>query len=155
MVALNFPGFDFKFRQDDNNREYIWDSFRKKYVALTPEEWVRQHIARYLTEYKKYPESLLLLEAVITINSMKKRADIVAYSKSGDPFLLVECKAPSVAINEKVFHQVVQYNWVLKVPYILVSNGLQHFSCKIDYIKQVTSFLEDIPDYDICLPTHD
>ncbi|MCF8267801.1 MAG: type I restriction enzyme HsdR N-terminal domain-containing protein [Ignavibacteriales bacterium] len=125
----------------------IFDRWRKKYVALTPEEWVRQNFVMFLVEEKTFPGSLMSLEKGLQVEGRTKRTDIVAYNRQGKPLLIVECKAPEVKITESVFDQIVRYNMSLQVNYIVVTNGLQHFCCHLDYEKISYTFLKEIPFY--------
>lgn len=145
MIKLNLPTYNFRTKSEDG-KEFIFDDIRKKFVVLTPEEWVRQNIVEYLQE-KKYPKSLMAVEKQIMINEQPLRFDLLIYSRNGQPHLIAEFKAPSVKLNQKAFDQVVRYNMALKVPYIMVSNGLEHFFCTIDYVKNTYSFLKEIPDF--------
>jgi hypothetical protein len=117
-------------------------------VILTPEEWVRQNFLKYLVEEKKYPASLITVEKEFKLNKLSKRCDALIYNREGNPILIVECKAASVKIDQKVFDQIARYNMQLNVDFLVVTNGLQHFCCKIDYEKQEYYFLKDIPEYD-------
>ncbi len=146
LVNLNLPKYDFKLKQIEGS-EYIFDEVRKKYIRLTPEEWVRQHLVHYLNIYKKYPISLMSIEHALVYNGMKKRADIVCFDTTGKPIVLVECKAPNVKVSQKVFEQIARYNFDLRVPYLMVSNGLEHFCCQMNYEKISYNFLKDIPEY--------
>ncbi len=146
IPKLNFPKSSFKIKEA-NGRIYIFDDTRNKYLLLTPEEWVRQNCLHYLRKNKNYPGSLLAVEKSITLNNKLLRYDIVAYSKAGTPLLLVECKAPEVPITQSVFDQIAAYNLKLEVPYLLVTNGLSHFSCKVDLENSKFIFLKEIPDY--------
>lgn len=146
LVNLNLPKYDFKLKRIEGS-EYIFDEVRKKYIKLTPEEWVRQHLVHYLNVYKKYPVSLMSIEHALVYNGMKKRADIVCFDTSGKPIVIVECKAPSVKISQKVFEQIARYNFDLKVPYLMVSNGLEHYCCQMNYDKASFDFLKEIPEY--------
>ncbi len=125
----------------------IFDSIRKKYVVLTPEEWVRQQFVQFLIIEKGYTSSLLSNEVTIELNGMKRRCDTVLYSNTLQPLLIVEYKSPNVEISQSVFDQIVRYNGVLKVPYLIVTNGIRHFCCRMNYTTLSTSFLNDIPDY--------
>ena len=145
MVKLNLPTYNFRKKLEDGT-EFIFDDIRKKFVVLTPEEWVRQNMIEYLKE-KKYPKTLMAVEKQIRINEQPLRFDLLIYSRNGQPHLIAEFKAPSVKLNQKAFDQVVRYNMALKVPYIMVSNGLEHFFCTIDYVKNTYSFLKEIPDF--------
>lgn len=125
----------------------IFCSLRKKYVALTPEEWVRQHFAEYLFREKGFPKSLCIHEHCISLNATKKRCDTVLFSPSGQPLLIVEYKAPSVPVSQQVFDQIARYNIKLRVRYLIVSNGLQHYCCRVNYDRMTCDFLPDIPTY--------
>jgi len=129
------------------NQPKIWDILRQKYVALTPEEWVRQHFVHYLIEQKGYPQLLLANEVPLDVGGKHLRADTVLYDKALRPRMIIEYKAPSVAINQRVFSQISAYNLLLRVDYLIVSNGLNHFCCKMNYDEQTYDFLENIPDY--------
>lgn len=125
----------------------IYDSLRRKYITLTPEEWVRQHFVNWLIVDKNYPASLMANEAGIKLNSQIRRCDTVVYNQQLDPLMIVEYKESNLPINQNVFDQVVRYNTVLKVQYIVVSNGVNHYCCKMDYEKQSYEFLTEIPNY--------
>jgi hypothetical protein len=146
MKALNLPPYEFRIDNKDGVLR-IFDGIRKKYLVLTPEEWVRQNFVRYLTEVKKYPASLVAMEIALKYNTLKKRADILIYDKSGAPLLMVECKAPEVKISQDTFDQVARYNMAFKVKYLVVTNGMNHFCCSMDYDLQSYTFLENIPDF--------
>jgi predicted type IV restriction endonuclease len=134
-VPLNLPSFGLKIKEE-NGIYYIFDQIRKKYLVLTPEEWVRQHLIHFLIEIKKYPGSLMKLEGGLKLNNLQKRSDILLFNKYGKKIILVECKAPSVKITQDTFDQIARYNFVHKVEWLLVSNGMQHFCCRIDYEKK-------------------
>lgn len=146
MQRLNLPEYEFKFREQNGQRQ-IFDVFRKKYVALTPEEWVRQNFLMYLVIEKSYPPSLIAVEAGLKLYRRSKRTDVVVYDKQGSPALVVECKAPEIKINQDVFDQILRYNIALKVKYLIVTNGLEHFCCTLDYKNKSSHFLEVIPEY--------
>ena len=146
MLPLNLPSFPFKLQQQ-NGKNVIFDALRKKYVALTPEEWVRQHFIRFLTDYKGYPKGLLANEVQLNLNGTKKRCDTVLFNKDLSARMIVEYKAPHVEITQAVFDQITRYNMVLKVDYLIVSNGLRHYCCHIDYNTMQYTFLPDIPAY--------
>ena len=148
MQRLNLPTYSFKLKSE-NGRDLIFDSFRNRWVALTPEEWVRQHFVEYLISDYGYPRSLLLLEQTITLNGLSRRCDVVAYNRSGRPVLLVECKSPSVILNQKVFDQVARYNLVLGVGYLVVTNGLEHYSIEVPGGKGSYRFMNEIPGYTV------
>ncbi|MDP4290125.1 MAG: type I restriction enzyme HsdR N-terminal domain-containing protein [Bacteroidota bacterium] len=147
MIRLNLPDFKFKTRIADSHLQ-IFDPVRRKYVALTPEEWVRQHFIRYLNECKKVPLSHIAIEKSLQVNHLAKRADIIVFKGGAIPLLAVECKAPSVEVTEEVFHQLLRYNMTLKVEYLVVTNGLKHVYCKVDYALQKAVFIEELPLYD-------
>jgi len=146
MYELNLPTFDFRLKKE-KEQIFIYDSIRKKYVVLTPEEWVRQHIVHFLINHKHYPATLMNVEVGMNIRSMTRRADIVCYDSQANVLLIVECKAPEVKITQNVFEQIAQYNMSLKSKYLLVSNGLEHYSCSIDHEAKTYQFLQVIPDY--------
>lgn len=144
MRTLNLPPYSYNI----NHKNEIFDRVRKKFVALTPEEWVRQHLINYLITEKQFPASLLAVEKSLKLNHLIKRADIVVYSKNGRALLLVECKAPEVKISQTTFEQIARYNMVYEVNYLLVSNGLEHYCAHVDFAHQKVDFLREIPDYD-------
>ncbi len=146
MQLLNLPTYQFRIKRSKDQKE-IFDSIRRKFVLLTPEEWVRQNIIRYLVEEKKFPETLIAVEKSLTLNKLKKRTDIVIYASSGKPLLIVECKAPEVKINQKVFEQIARYNLTLQVKYLMVSNGLEHYCSFINFSKGEFTFINEIPEY--------
>lgn len=143
-MQLNLPAYDFKTAKKEG-RSVIFDSLRRRWVKLTPEEWVRQNFIRYLVEERQFPGSLIAIEHSLRLNRQDFRADAVVFSTAGKPLLLVECKAPEVKITQKVFDQVVRYNFEFRVDYLLVSNGLTHFCCKIDKENLTYAFLPEIP----------
>ncbi|MCD6566559.1 MAG: type I restriction enzyme HsdR N-terminal domain-containing protein [Bacteroidales bacterium] len=147
MENLNFPVYDFRYTEREN-KKYIFDIIRKKYVLLTPEEWVRQNFIRYLLEEKGYIQSLVQVEMFFKLNRLSKRADIALFDRNGKPKILVECKSPKVAISQVVFEQVARYNLSFKVDFLVVTNGMQHFCCKMDYEKKSYTFLKEIPDFE-------
>ncbi|MEJ2594919.1 MAG: type I restriction enzyme HsdR N-terminal domain-containing protein [bacterium] len=146
-MSLNLPSYTFSIRRNEDGGEEVFDPVRKKYVPKTPEEWVRLHFIRYLIREKNYPESLIAVEKGLTVNKLKKRFDAVIYSRAGMPKVLVEFKAPGIRIDQKVFDQVSAYNLKLKVRYLMVSNGMQHYCCQFDDQQQRWIFLNTIPDY--------
>lgn len=146
MESLNLPTYSFNLKLIEQ-RKYIFDFIRKKYVILTPEEWVRQNFLKYLVEEKKYPASLIFVEMEFKLNTLSKRCDAVVFNRNGEPKVIVECKASSVKIDKLVFEQIARYNMQLKVDYLIVTNGLKHFCCKIDFENQSYTFLKEIPDY--------
>ena len=147
MLQLNLPLFEPKLKKI-KEEIFIFDLIRKKHLLLTPEEWVRQNFLNYLINYKKYPQSLMMNEALIKLNNMSRRCDTVVYNNRIEPLVIVEYKRPDVKIDQTVFDQIVRYNIVLRVDFLIVSNGLSHFCCKMNYENQTYDFLEAIPDYE-------
>ena len=145
-MTLNLPPYEAKIQQS-NGKDQIFDDLRRCYVALTPEEWVRQHFVHMLIEHKGYPATLTANEVAISLNGMNRRCDTVVYDKGLKPRAIIEYKAPSVKIDGKVFAQIVRYNLVLRVDYLIVSNGLHHYCCKMDYDNNSYTFLNEIPAY--------
>ena|ERR1700694_3114164 len=146
LLPLKLPAYPFKIT-DQNGQLILFDMIRKKNIVITPEEWVRQHFVQYLINQKHYPKTLIRLEGGHKLNGMAKRSDIVVYNSAGEKVLLVECKAPSVPIDQKTFDQVARYNMVHKVNLLAVSNGLNHYYCRIDFENQGYRFIEELPDY--------
>ena len=146
MTRLNLPPFEIKLR-GTKAQPQIFDILRKKYIALTPEEWVRQHFVHFLVEHKGYPAALMANEIQLKVGEKTLRADSVLYSRDLNPRMIIEYKAPHIPITQKVFDQISIYNMLLHVDYLVVSNGLQHYICKMDYNDKKYLFLEDIPDY--------
>ena len=146
IMDLNLPSYSFRIREQTGKKQ-IFDGFRRKWIILTPEEWVRQNFARYLTEVKHFPSSLVALERSLRINQHDFRTDVVLFSKSGNPLVVVECKAPEVKITQQVFDQIARYNLELRVSYLIVTNGLAHYCCRFDQDQQTYTFLQEIPDY--------
>ena len=147
MPELNLPSFDKKVIQKDG-KPFIFDIIRRQYVALTPEEWVRQHFVHFLISEKGYPQSLMANEVQLKLNGMSRRCDTVAYDRTLRPRVIVEYKAPTVNITQQVFDQICRYNMVLQVDYLIVSNGLAHYCCKVDNTTHTYTFLKDIPSYE-------
>jgi len=145
MQELNFPKYSFRFKSSEN-KLYVFDPIRKKFIFLTPEEWVRQNTIQYLLVEKKYPKSLTSIERVIKIKKLVKRYDVVVYNSNGSIFLLVECKAPNVRITQETFDQIARYNSDLRAEYLMITNGLNHYFCKMDFEKQQYVFLKELPD---------
>lgn len=146
MHLLNLPTYKFKIK-NTKNKYTIFDIVRKKYVSLTPEEWVRQHFIHYLIKEKKYPISLIAIEKQLTINNLTKRTDILVFNLKGTPEIIVECKAPSIKITQHTFDQIARYNLKLNANYLIVSNGLKHYYCEMDFFKEEYIFLNSIPNY--------
>lgn len=147
MTRLNLPPFEIKLR-GTKAQPQIFDILRKKYIALTPEEWVRQHFVHFLVEHKGYPAALMANEIQLKVGEKTLRADSVLYSRDLKPRMIIEYKAPHIPITQKVFDQISIYNMLLHADYLVVSNGLQHYICKMDYNDKKYLFLEDIPDYE-------
>ncbi len=147
MQKLDFPTFTFRFKNSEN-KVSIFDEIRKKFIILTPEEWVRQHVIQTLIVEKSYPKSCINVEKLIKINNLNKRYDIIVYQINGDIFLLIECKAPSVSISQNTFDQIARYNLALKAKYLMVTNGLNHYFCKMDLENQKYVFQKDFPEYE-------
>ena len=146
MQKLNFPDCDFRFRKTDETVS-IFDGIRKKFIVLTPEEWVRQHTVQFLLNEKKYPKSLVNVEKVLSINGIVKRYDIVVFNPDGSVKILIECKAPEIMISQAVFDQIARYNLTIDAEFLMVTNGLDHYFCKMDYINERYDFLKELPDY--------
>ncbi|MBP3229403.1 MAG: type I restriction enzyme HsdR N-terminal domain-containing protein [Prevotella sp.] len=146
MNRLNLPSFEIKL-SGTPEKPRIFDILRRKYVTLTPEEWVRQHFVHYLIEHKGYPMALLANEVELKAGDKRLRCDSILYNKVVQPRMIIEYKAPTVVLTQRVFDQISAYNLLLHVDYLVVSNGMQHYCCKMDYDHQKYLFLEDIPDY--------
>ncbi|MCY1719594.1 type I restriction enzyme HsdR N-terminal domain-containing protein [Prolixibacteraceae bacterium Z1-6] len=146
MERLNLPEYAFRTKTE-GGKQLIFDSIRKKFVVLTPEEWVRQNFIQYLIQEKKYPENLMAVEKQIRVNGKQRRFDLLIYLKNGQPLLIAEFKAPNVKITQDTFDQVVRYNMALRVERVVVSNGLQHFACEVDYPNNSYTYLHGIPGY--------
>lgn len=146
MQNLNFPSYNFRFKNSEN-KVSIFDDIRKKFIILTPEEWVRQHTVQFLLQHKDYPKSYVNVEKSVKVNEINKRYDIVVFRPDGDLFLLVECKAPEVKITQSTFDQIARYNLKLKAQYLMVTNGLNHYFCQMDFENEKYIFLQDLPDF--------
>lgn len=146
MQQLNLPTYKFRIKSNEN-KLFIFDILRKKYVSLTPEEWVRQHFVHFLIEEKNYPISLISAEKKLTINKLTKRTDILVFNKNGNPEIIVECKAPSVKITQETFNQIARYNLKLDATFLVVTNGLEHFFCSMDFKNETYHFMNDLPAY--------
>jgi hypothetical protein len=146
LKKLNLPVYSFRIRKL-NEKEQIFDEIRKRFVALTPEEWVRQNFIKYLRTEKQYPASLISIERGLKLYKRRKRTDAVIFNNYGKPLLIVECKAPEVMIDQEVFDQIVRYNMALNVKYLVLTNGIFHYSCIIDYDLHTYNFLKEIPTY--------
>ena len=144
MQKLNLPEYIFRIRSE-GEKKLIFDDVRKKFVILTPEEWVRQNFIRFLITERKYPGSLMAVEKQLTGSRLTRRFDLLVYRRDGQPFLIAEFKAPGIKISQGTFDQVVRYNMSLKVEYVLVSNGLTHYTCHINYKENRFAYLPEIP----------
>ena len=146
MDALNLPKTNLKVIMKDG-RQQVFDVLRRKYVTLTPEEWVRQQFVHFLMGCKGYPAECIGNEVSIRLGNMRKRCDTIVYGRQAEPLMIVEYKSPSVEITRQVFEQISRYNIRLRVQWLIVSNGLQHYCCHIDYQGGTYRFVEDIPAY--------
>lgn len=146
MLQLNLPQYSFRIKKQ-NEKLVIFDSQRKRYVALTPEEWVRQNFIRFLIEEKGYPAAYLAIEKQLNMNGMKKRCDAILYNEHAQPFLIIELKAPNIAITQATFDQVAVYNAKLKVDFFIISNGIEHFCCKVNLETARYEFFPEIPNF--------
>lgn len=144
---LNLPIQQIRIKRLENGKYQVFDGLRRKFVALTPEEWVRQNFVRFLIKHRGYPASLMANEISIMQNGINRRCDTIVADKNGIPYVIIEYKAPNIVISQKVFDQIVRYNMVLRAQYLMVSNGLSHFCCKMDYSNNSYLFLKDIPVY--------
>ena len=148
MRGQSYKNVSIKPTSIQGEKRQIFDFLRRKWVALTPEEWVRQHFTHFLVEHKNYPQALLANEVELRIGEKRLRCDTLLYNKELRPRMIIEYKAPTIQIQQKTFDQISVYNLLLKVDYLVVSNGLCHYCCKMDYERQSYQFLEDIPDYE-------
>ena len=148
MQKLNFPTYSFRIKNSEN-KPFIFDPIRKKFVVLQPEEWVRQHCIQFLIQEKKYPKSLINVEKELTLNNLKKRYDIVIFKPNGNITLIVECKAPNVKIDQVTFDQIARYNLTLNSDFLMVTNGFEHYFCRMDFNEKQYVFLRTIPDFQI------
>ena len=146
MQKLNFQLYNFRFKNNEN-KVSIFDEIRKKFIILTPEEWVRQHVVQFLLEEKKYPKSLINVEKVLKINGLRKRYDVVVFNSDGSIFILIECKAPEIKIAQATFDQLARYNMTMNAQFLMVTNGLNHYFCQMDYENEKYTFLENLPNY--------
>lgn len=144
MTTLNLPSYDYKTKEIEG-KNYIFDPIRKKYLLLTPEEWVRQHFIHLLIKHYGYSKSLIRLEGGLSYNRLQKRSDIVVFDQEGKPFLLVECKAPEVKINQSVIEQASRYNLTLRCPFVVITNGLSTFCFEIDFENGTFLQMKDLP----------
>ena len=146
LQKLNLPSYSFRTRQEVD-KTYIFDEIRKKFLLLTPEEWVRQNFIRYLVAEKGFPAALLIIERGLKVNRNPFRADLLVCDRMGAPLLVAEFKAPAVKLSQAAFDQIARYNMQFRVPYLIVSNGLNHYCCQIDFIAESYTFLKEIPDF--------
>lgn len=149
MQHLNLPEYQFNIKKKGNDGLVILDTLRKRWVALTPEEWVRQNFVRYLIEDREFPAALMNNEISLTQNGIKRRCDTLVADRQGLPLVIVEYKAPTIEISQKAFDQIVRYNMVLKAQYLIVTNGMSHYCCKIDYENNSYAFMQEIPPYNV------
>ncbi len=146
MIPLNFPEYRFRFKNSEN-KTYVFDRIRKKFVVLQPEEWVRQHVVHFLIKKMRYPESLIQVEKQLIVNGLRKRYDIVVFNKDGSIFLIVECKAPNIVIDQSAFDQIARYNLALDAQNLMVTNGLSNYYCQLHYDAETYRFLKELPEY--------
>ncbi len=146
MHELNLPKFEFRFKSNEN-KVSIFDEIRKKFIILQPEEWVRQHCVQYLIQHKNYPKSLINVEKELKVNGLSKRYDIVVFNSDGSIHLIVECKSHKIKIDQTAFDQIARYNLTLNASYLMVTNGINHYYCVMDFENERYEFLKDIPDY--------
>ncbi|WP_298524750.1 type I restriction enzyme HsdR N-terminal domain-containing protein [uncultured Christiangramia sp.] len=146
MQKLNFPSYSFRFK-NNQNKVAVFDDLRKKFIILTPEEWVRQHTVKFLEKEKNYPVSLINVEKQLKIAGLTKRYDVVVFEPEGNIHIIVECKAPKIKITQNTFDQIARYNLSLKANYLMVTNGIEHYFCQMDYEKETYIFLTELPEY--------
>jgi len=146
VQKLNFPSYKFRLKNSEN-KTLIFDEIRKKFVVLQPEEWVRQHCIKFLIEEKKYPKSLINVEKTLQINGLNKRYDLVIYNPDGTIFLIVECKSFKIKIDQDTFDQIARYNLTLRSQYLMITNGIDHYYCYIDFEDKSYRFLKEIPNF--------
>ena len=146
MQKLHFPSYSFRFKNSEN-KIAIFDEIRKKFILLTPEEWVRQHVVSFLLQEKKYPKSYINVEKLIKFFDLNKRYDVVVYQPNGAIYLLIECKAPEVNVTQDTFDQIARYNLKLKAKYLMITNGLNHYFCEMDFENEKYVFLKELPEY--------
>jgi hypothetical protein len=145
-IPLNLPPYPFKMKEEAGSL-FIFDDIRKKYLVLTPEEWVRQHVVKFLIHERNFPRSLIKLEGGLKLNALQKRTDILIFDSAGNRILLVECKAPSVKITQNAFDQIARYNFIHRTSFLIVSNGIQHYCCQVDFEQKTYRFIPEIPDF--------
>ena len=147
MEKLNLPEYSFRITKDKDNKVLIFDALRKKNILLTPEEWVRQHILKFLIEDRGFPSSLISVEAGLRVNRFLRRYDALVYNRAGQPLMLIECKAPGIKVSQDAFDQIIIYNQRFKAQYLLLTNGLKHYCCRLDEAKKKFDFLDNIPSF--------
>jgi hypothetical protein len=147
MEKLNLPPFDFELKKSAES-VFIFDALRKRFVVLTPEEWVRQHFIHYLIEHLKYPKALIRVEGGLTFNTLSKRSDIVVFDREVKPWMIVECKAPALKLSQRTIEQAATYNHSLKAKYIVITNGMSTICCETDWLNSHTVVLKEMPMYD-------
>jgi hypothetical protein len=147
LKELNLPRYSFKITGPEGS-ELIFDSIRRKYVRLTPEEWVRQNFIMYLVNEGKYPPGLIGVEVMFNLNRLKRRVDVMVHDRRGKPVMVIECKEPGIPITDEIFDQIVVYNMGLQVPYIIVTNGMAHYACKLKMNEPGYDYLNVIPLYE-------
>jgi hypothetical protein len=152
MESLNLPTYLFRIKED-KGKKYIFDEIRRRFVLLTPEEWVRQHVVNFLVSVKKFPLQLISIEKGFHQNRRRQRYDLLVYNRKAEPLMIVECKAPEVEINQHVFDQAGRYNNIHKAVYMLITNGMKHYCCLINIANKQYKFLQEIPDYYELSPT--
>jgi hypothetical protein len=146
MVKLNLPDFDYKLKKAEG-KVWIFDVIRKKYIVLTPEEWVRQHFVHHLITNKKYPRSLIRLESGLNYNELSKRSDIVVFNREGNPWMIVECKAPELKLSDSTLRQASAYNMTLRAKYLAITNGLAVYCAVIDWTSGTSQLLDELPEF--------
>ncbi len=146
MFKLNLPEYNFRIKKE-NNQTKIFDLIRKKFVVLTPEEWVRQNFIMFMLKENNFPQSLVAVEKELELNKLKKRTDIVFFNRDAKAMIIVECKAPGIEISQNTFEQIAIYNIKLCVDYLIVTNGINHYCCKMDYQARTYKFIETIPTF--------
>ncbi|EIA07560.1 type I restriction enzyme HsdR N-terminal domain-containing protein [Flavobacterium frigoris] len=146
MQKLNFYSYSFRLKNSEN-KVSIFDEIRKKFIVLTPEEWVRQHVVQFLLEEKNYPKSHINVEKVLKVNGLRKRYDVVVYNPDGSIYILIECKAPEIKIAQATFDQIARYNMTMDAKFLMVTNGLNHYFCQMDFENEKYQFLADLPNY--------
>jgi hypothetical protein len=148
MQKLNFHSYSFRFKNSEN-KVSIFDEIRKKFIILTPEEWVRQHVIQFLLQEKKYPISHINVEKSLKVNGLRKRYDVVVYNPDGSIYILIECKAPAIKIAQATFDQIARYNMTMDAQFLMVTNGLNHYFCEMDFENEKYQFLAQLPNYTI------